>query len=76
MTIMIGPGSISQFSVVDTLAYGSLPADTTDSLVKIGINLIPTSFTLAAPTTSGQSVNYLVQATFQESDTNPIVLPY
>ena len=76
MTIMIGPGSICQLSVVDTLAYGSLPADTTDPLVKTEINLTPTSFTLTAPTTSGQSVNYLLQATFQESDTNPVVLPY
>jgi hypothetical protein len=63
-------------SVVDTLAYGSLPADTTDPLVKLGVNLTATSFTLAAPATSGQSINYLIQAALQESDTNPIVLPY
>ncbi len=72
----IGPGSITQFSVVDALAYGSLPADTTDPLVKMGINLATTSFTLASPATSGQSINYLIQAAFQESDTNPVVLPY
>jgi hypothetical protein len=76
LTIMIGPGSITQLSVVDALAYGSLPADTADSLVKMGINLAATSFTLAAPVTSGQSVNYLVQATLQESDIGPVVLPY
>jgi len=58
------------------LAYGSLPAEPTEPLVKIGINSAATSFTLTAPTTSGQSVNYLIQATFQEADTNPIVLPY
>ncbi len=76
LTVTVGPGSITQLSVVDTLAFGSLPADTSDPLVKMGVNLTSTSFTLAAPTTSGQSVNYLIQAAFQESDTDPIVLPY
>ena len=59
LTITVGPGSITQLSVVDTLIYGSLPANTADSLVKMGINLAATSFTLAAPVTTGQSVNYL-----------------
>lgn len=76
MMVNVGPGSLLQLSVIDSTSYGSLPADTTDPLVKIGINTTPTSFTLTAPTTSGQSINYLIQATFQESDTSPIVLPY
>jgi hypothetical protein len=76
LTVTIGPGSITQVSVVDALAYGSLPADMTDPLVKMGINLATTPFTLASPATSGQSVNYLIQAALQESDTNPVVLPY
>jgi hypothetical protein len=76
MTVTVGPGSIIQLSVVDTLAYGSLSADTTDPLVKLGINLTGTPFTLAPPTSSGQSINYLIQAALLESDTNPIVLPY
>ncbi len=75
-TVTVGPGSITQLSVVDTLTYGSLSADATDSLVKLGVNLAATSFTLAAPATSGQSINYLIQATLLESDTNPVVLPY
>ena len=76
MTVTVGPGSITQLSVVDTLPYGTLPADTADPLVKLGINLAPTSFTLVAPTTSGQAINYLIQAALLESDTNPVVLPY
>ena len=76
LNIMVGPGSITQLSIVDALAYGSLPADSGDCLVKMGINLAATSFTLAAPVTSGQSVNYLIQATLQESDISPVVLPY
>ena len=76
MTVSVGPGSITQLTVVDTLAYGSLPADTTDPLLKFGVNVTPTSFTLTAPSTSGQAVNYLIQAALLESDTNPVVLPY
>ncbi len=76
LTVTVGPGSITTFSVVDTLAYGSLPADTADPLVKMGINLASTSFTLAPPVTSGRSINYLIQAALLESDANPVVLPY
>jgi hypothetical protein len=76
LTVTVGPGSITTFSVVDTLAYGSLPADTADPLVKMGINLASTSFTLAPPVTTGRSTNYLIQAALLESDANPVVLPY
>jgi hypothetical protein len=76
LTVTIGPGSIASSQYVDVNAYGSLPADTTDPLVKIGINLTPTSFTLTPPGTPGQSVNYLIEALFQEIDVDPVVLPY
>lgn len=76
LQISVGPGSITQLTTVDQNAYGSLSADVTDSLVKIGVNLTATSFTLVAPTTSGQSIAYLLEAAFLESDTNPVVLPY
>ena len=76
MTVLIGPGSIVQPTVIDTLAYGSLPADVTDPLLKMGVNTTATDFTLIAPTSSGQSANYLIEASFQEADVNPIVLPY
>jgi hypothetical protein len=76
LNVSIGPGSITQMSVVDALAYGSLPADSTDPLLKMGINLQATSFTVTPPTTSGQSANFLIQAALQEADGAPLVLPY
>jgi hypothetical protein len=76
MTVTVGPGCITQLSTIDQNAYGSLPADTNDPLVKMGINATPTSFTLAAPTTSGQAIDYLIEAAFEESDADPVVLPY
>jgi hypothetical protein len=76
LAVVVAPGSITQFSSVDATAYGSLAADVTDQIVKTGINLQPVNFTLAAPGSSGQSINYLIEAAFSESDTDPIVLPY
>ncbi len=76
MTVTVGPGCITQLSTIDQNAYGSLPADTNDPLVKMGINATRTSFTLAAPTTSGQAIDYLIEAAFEESDAVPVVLPY
>jgi len=74
--LLVGPGSISQLSTVDAGAYGSLAADAGSALVKMGINLAPTAFALAVPTTSGQSVTSLIEAAFQEADVDPVVLPY
>jgi hypothetical protein len=76
LSVIVSPGSITQATTVDQNAYGSLAADATDALVKMGINLTATTLTLAAPTTSGQSVNHLIEAAFVESDTSATVLPY
>jgi hypothetical protein len=76
LTVNIGHGSITQISSLDATAYGSLAADVADQIVKTGINLQATSFTLAAPASSGQSINYLIEAAFSETDTDPVVLPY
>lgn len=76
LSVVVTPGSITALTTVDQNAYGSLPADTTDSLVKMGVNLTATTISLTGPTTSGQTINYLIQAAFQESDANPVTLPY
>jgi hypothetical protein len=76
LTVSIGPGSITALSPLDSNAYGTLPADGSDQIVKTGINLQPINFTLAAPLSSGQSVNYLIEAAFSEADSSPVVLPY
>lgn len=76
MSVLIGPGSITAISTLDATAFGSLAADNTDALVKQGINLLSTTLAATAPATPGQSINYLVEATFQEQDAVPVVLPY
>jgi hypothetical protein len=76
MQVTVGPGMIASLQVVDGLDFGSMPADNTDPLVKVGINLASTTFTMTAPTAAGASINYLIEACFLESDTNPVVLQY
>jgi hypothetical protein len=76
LTVSVGIGEIYQIGNVDNTAYSSLPADTTDSVVKQGIMLAAQTLACAAPATAGQSVNYLIQATYQDTDTGMVTLPY
>jgi hypothetical protein len=76
LSVSIGPGSITQLTAIDATGYGSLPADLSDQIVKTGINLQATVFALTPPTSPGESINYMIEASFAESDTDPVVLPY
>ena len=77
MVVNVGPGTIIALTTLEGLGgYGSLPIDTTTPLVKMGQNLVTTPFTLTAPGVAGQSINYLIEATFLEVDAGSTVLPY
>jgi hypothetical protein len=76
LQVDIGPGSIYSYQNVDGTAYGSINADTSDQIVKQGINLSPVALSCPAPATSGYSVNYLIQAEFESVDGGSTVLPY
>lgn len=76
MTIDIAKGEIYSLQNIDGTAYSSINADTTNSILKQGIVLTAASFTLTAPSTVGQSVNYLVQVTYSDIDAGATVLPY
>jgi len=76
MSVMIGPGSLTQFGAVDQLPFGSLPALPNDQLVHVAVQLVSVSFVLAAPVAAGQYISYLIQASMLEQDATPVVLPY
>lgn len=75
MQVVVGSGMMGTLSTVDATAFSSLDADSSP-LMKMGINLGETTFTLTAPTTPGYSVNYLIEAALQEADGGAQVLPY
>jgi hypothetical protein len=76
LQVVAAPGEIYSLQNVDGTAYSSIAADTTHQSVKQGILLDASTLNCPAPTTSGQSINYLVEVAYQDLDANPVVLPY
>jgi hypothetical protein len=74
--VNIGRGQITQLMDIDDTSYGSIPPDTSDALLKQGINITSTPISLSAPTTGGYSQNFLIEAKLTESDSGSTVLPY
>ncbi|HHL2824790.1 TPA: hypothetical protein ACQ431_003021 [Citrobacter murliniae] len=76
MVVNIGAGEIYSLQNIDGTAYSSLAADITHSILKQGYTLDSQQFTLTAPSTSGYSINYLIQVTYADTDGGSTVLPY
>ncbi|MFY7341880.1 hypothetical protein, partial [Enterobacter cloacae complex sp. IR5422] len=76
MVVNVAAGQIYSLQNIDGTAYSSLPADTTHSILKQGYILDAQQFTLTAPSTSGYSINYLIQVTYSDIDGGSTVLPY
>ena len=76
MAVQIGAGAVYSQAPVDTVSYGSLGVDTVDQIIKQGIILGNTQLTLTPPVTSGQAINYLIQAALSETDTGLTTLSY
>ncbi|GAC1332134.1 MAG: hypothetical protein NVSMB20_03210 [Bradyrhizobium sp.] len=76
MQLIVGPGVLGYLTTVDATAFSSVAASG-DPLMKLGINRTATTLAaFAAPTTAGQSQNYLVQMAFSETDAASVALPY
>ncbi|MGF6154044.1 hypothetical protein [Pseudomonas fluorescens] len=76
LQVVCAPGEIYSLTAIDALAFSTLPADTTHSIMKQGILLDGVTLSCPAPGTTGQSINYLIQVTYQDSDATPVLLPY
>jgi hypothetical protein len=76
LQVLCAPGEIYSLAVIDSLVFSTLPADTTHSILKQGILLDGVTLSCPAPGTTGQSINYLVQVTYQDTDATPVLLPY
>lgn len=76
LNVWVNPGEIYSLQNLDTAAFSSLAADTTHQIVKQGILLDQATLSCPAPVTGGFSINYLIEAQYQDVDGTPIVLPY
>jgi hypothetical protein len=75
LQVAVGPGEIYSMAPMDATPYSAVAADA-HPILKQGVALDPTLLTLTPPTTPGQSINYLVQAAYQEVDAVATVLPF
>src|SRR5450830_818569 len=90
--VNIAPGELYQMAQLEATVCGTLPADTAHSVMKQGIALdtvvVPNATTgvtaFTPPGTTGQTINYLVQAAYADADVSldpttgasPVVLPF
>jgi hypothetical protein len=76
LNVVVGSGEVYLLQNLEATPYSSLPADTTDTCVKQGIQLGSVVLPCPAPTTAGFSINYLIEATYSENDIGAVTLPY
>lgn len=76
LNVLVGIGEIYTMAQVDATTWGSLGSDTTDIILKQGLNMSTQTVSTPAPSTTGYSINYLIEAQYQDQDTNPVVLPF
>lgn len=77
LTVTIGAGEIYQVAPLEATAVSELVQNTTNTIVKQGINLNATNLTgFPAPGTPGQSINYLIEAQYQDLDAGSTLLNY
>ncbi|MBM2884113.1 hypothetical protein JFK97_06885 [Chromobacterium phragmitis] len=76
LQVTVAPGEIYSLQNIDNSMFSTLLADQNHQIVKQGILLDPVQLTLTAPGNSGQSIAYLIEASYQDQDVNPAVLPY
>lgn len=70
LSVLVNPGEIYITADVDDTAYSVLPIDNTHQIQKQGILYDAVTLSCPAPTTTGFSINYLVQIGFNETDTS------
>ena len=75
LNVTVGVGSIYEMETVDATAFGGLPADP-NTILKQGLLESPTTLAISPPVTSGYSQVYLIEAAYNDVDSNPVTLPY
>lgn len=75
LTIDIGAGALYQFNEIDPTTWSSLAADTSSWLLQ-GLSVAQVLSGFAAPATSGDSVNYLIEAQIAVTDSPAVNLPF
>jgi hypothetical protein len=75
LTVSLAPGAVYASDTVDATGYGSLGTDD-HAVLKQGLLYSTASLSVAAPTTAGQSIDYLVEVQYQDVDGGSTLLNY
>lgn len=76
LSVLLNPGEIYQLENIDNSAFGPIPTNTSQQIVKCGQLLTQQTFPLTPPVTVGQSIDYLIQVTYQDDDAFPENRPF
>jgi hypothetical protein len=75
LNVIVTAGEVYQVENIEQSTWSSLSTNT-NSILKQGIVLTPTTFGITPPGTVGFSQNFLVEVQYQDVDSGSTVLPY
>lgn len=76
LSVVVSDGSIISLEPLESTNYSILNQNIDNDIMKMGINVNPTTFPITPPSQPGYETVFLLQATFGEQDSTPVVLPY
>ena len=76
LQVQVAPGQVYQLVNMDATAYSSIAADTTHQILKQGLLMDAVTLSCPAPGAAGQSINYLIEVGYLDTDGGSTVLPY
>lgn len=76
LNVLLAGGQVFQVESLEATSWSLLGSDTTDQIVKQGIQLAQQTISLTPPGTGGFSQVFLIEAQYSDLDTGSTVLPY
>ena len=76
LNVLLAGGQVFQVESLEATSWSALNPDTTDQIVKQGIQLAQQTISLTPPATPGFSQVFLIEVQYADLDTGSTVLPY
>lgn len=75
LSVQVGDGALYAKNTLDVSNFGPMGTNS-NTIVKMAVHTGPTVFNFPNTLTSGESINYLIEAAFLETDDTPEVVQY
>ena len=76
LNVLLTGGQVYQLSSLEATTWSALSVDTSDQIVKQGIQLATQTISITPPGTGGFSQVFLIEVQYADSDSGSTVLPY